>query len=178
MSKIQLLTADDRDAFLPDLISLLQNCVNSGASVGFIPPLSKAFAEEYWKAVFEGIASGHQLLVVAIRDQRVVGSVQLALATKQNAAHRAEVQKLLVHTGNRRFGIAKDLLSELEIIARNAGRTLLVLDTEQASAAENLYRKCGYTESGVIPNFALNADGVLISTVVFYKLLSTPAQND
>lgn len=178
MSKIQLLTADDRDAFLPDLVSLLRDCVNSGASVGFIPPLSKSTAADYWNTVFDGLAAGHHLLLVAIRDQHLVGSVQLALATKENAPHRAEVQKLLVHTGHRRYGIAKELLSELEIVARNAGRTLLVLDTEQGSAAENLYRRCGYTESGVIPNFALNAEGVLISTVVFYKLLSASAQNN
>jgi ribosomal protein S18 acetylase RimI-like enzyme len=81
------------------------------------------------------------------------------------------VQKLLVRTGFRNRGIARALLSAAEEAARAAGRTLLVLDTEQGSVAERLYEKCGYTRSGVIPQYALNAEGALITTVVFYKLL-------
>ena len=46
-----------------------------------------------------------------------------------------------------------------------------MLDTEQGSVAERLYEKCGYTRAGVIPRYARSADGSLISTVVFYKLL-------
>jgi hypothetical protein len=30
---------------------------------------------------------------------------------------------------------------------------------------------CGYTRSGVIPRYALDTDGALISTVVFYELI-------
>jgi hypothetical protein len=62
-------------------------------------------------------------------------------------------------------------MGEVEESARAAGRTLLVLDTEQGSVAEKLYEKCGYTRAGVIPQYALSADGSLITTVVFYKLL-------
>jgi acetyltransferase len=58
-----------------------------------------------------------------------------------------------------------------EEIARKEGRTLLVLDTEQGSSAEELYVKCGYTRAGVIPRYALGADRSFISTVVFYKLI-------
>ena len=62
-------------------------------------------------------------------------------------------------------------MAAAEHAGRNAGRTLLVLDTEEGSPAEQLYLKCGYTRSGVIPQFALSAGGSLITTVVFYKLI-------
>ena len=97
--------------------------------------------------------------------------VQLALVMKPNALHRAEVQKLVVHTRFRNRGIARALLRAAEDIARKEGRILLVLDTEQDCAAETLYVKCGYTRAGVIPHYALGADRSFISTVVFYKLI-------
>jgi acetyltransferase len=117
------------------------------------------------------VTQGKRILLVSSEAGDVTGAVQLALATKQNGLHRAEVQKLIVHTGFRNRGIARALLGAAEESARAAGRTLLVLDTEQGSVAEKLYEKFGYTRSGVIPHYALNADGSLITTVVFYKLL-------
>ena len=110
-------------------------------------------------------------MLVASEGERVVGAAQLSLVTKQNGLHRAEVQKVLVHSKFRRRGIAQALMLDIEAAARSAGRTLLVLDTEQGSAAESLYEKSGYVRSGVIPNYALDASGLLITTVVFYKCL-------
>jgi len=152
-------------------VALLQDLVHSGSSVGFLPPLSSDVAEEYWLETFDEVAKGKRVLLVSSEAGEVTGAVQLALATKQNGLHRAEVQKLIVHTGFRNRGIARALLSAVEESARAAGRTLLVLDTEQDSIAEKLYEKCGYTRAGVIPRYALSAGGSLISTVLFYKLL-------
>jgi ribosomal protein S18 acetylase RimI-like enzyme len=102
----------------------------------------------------------------------LVGTVQLALATKPNGRHRGEVQKLLVHTTARRRGIAQKLLDAIERAALEAGRSLLVLDTEQGSDAERLYRRAGYSEAGVIPRFAATTAGPLTATVIFYKELA------
>jgi ribosomal protein S18 acetylase RimI-like enzyme len=128
-------------------------------------------AEEYWLETLNDVAQGKRILLVSSEAGEVTGAVQLALATKQNALHRAEVQKLLVHTGFRQRGIARALMNAVEESARAVERTLLVLDTEQGSIAEKLYERCGYTRAGVIPVYARSADGSLISTVVFYKLL-------
>ncbi|HYJ47177.1 MAG TPA: GNAT family N-acetyltransferase, partial [Pyrinomonadaceae bacterium] len=117
------------------------------------------------------VGQGTRILLVSREAGRVTGSVQLSLVTKQNGLHRAEVQKLLVHTSFRGQGIARALLDAVEKAAREAGRTLLVLDTEQGSVAERLYANYGYTRAGVIPQYALSADGSLITTVVFYRLL-------
>ena len=171
MYKIELLSEEQAKLILPQLVALLQDVVQSGSSVGFLPPLAFDTAEEYWLETLYEVKQGKRVLLVSSEAGDVAGAVQLALITKQNGLHRAEVQKLIVHTRFRHRGIARALMGAVEEAARKAGRTLLVLDTEQGSAAEQLYAKCGYTRAGVIPQYARSADGSLISTVLFYKLI-------
>lgn len=171
MHKIESLSEEEARPLLPKLVELLQDSVHHGSSVGFLPPLAPEAAAEYWLETLSEVARGTRLLLVSREGGNVAGSVQLALATKQNGLHRAEVQKLIVHTGFRNRGVARALLTAAEERARASGRTTLVLDTEQGSVAERLYEKCGYTRAGIIPRFARNTEGSLISTVVFYKLL-------
>ncbi|MBD0326810.1 MAG: GNAT family N-acetyltransferase [Pyrinomonadaceae bacterium] len=171
LHKIERLSEEQARPLLPKLAALLQDSVHNGSSVGFLPPLTFEAAEEYWLETLNEVAEDKRILLVASEAEDVTGTVQLALATKPNGLHRAEVQKLIVHSGFRHRGIARALMSAAEEAARAAGRTLLVLDTEQGSIAEELYEKCGYTRVGLIPRYALSADYSLISTVVFYKLL-------
>jgi GNAT superfamily N-acetyltransferase len=164
---------DDRQAkgLLPQLTGLLQDAVDSGASLGFLPPLASAAAEDYWEGVLREVAQGSRVLLVASEGDEIMGAVQLELANRQNALHRAEVQKLFVHRRFRNRGIARLLMAAVESAAREAGRALLVLDTQRGGAAERLYAKYGYTLAGIIPQYARGADGMLHDTVVFYRLL-------
>lgn len=173
MTSISRLWPKEARKALPELVALLQDVVEGGSSVGFLPPLSNETAERYWLETIAEVEKGVRVLLVATDDGRITGSAQLALATKQNGLHRAEVQKLIVHSQFRKRGIARLLLTEVDAIARQLNRTLLVLDTEQGSAAESLYGNCGYTRAGVIPQFALTTDRSLIATVVFYRLLDS-----
>jgi len=150
---------------------LLIDVVGAGASVGFLPPLSPEVAESYWESVEKGLAEGHRELLLAERDGVLTGTVQLELAVKPNARHRAEVTKLLVHVSARRQGIGRLLMAEVEELARSHGRTLLVLDTREGDPAEELYLKLGYVRSGRIPAYARNASGTLDATLIFYRLL-------
>lgn len=155
-----------------ELIELLCNVVDGGASVNFIAPLDKTIAASYWSKVERDVAAGDRIVLVAFDDGQLAGTVHLALANQPNGMHRAEVQKLLVHTSARGKGIAKMLMSAIEQAAKEANRSLLVLDTEKGSLAESLYAKIGYVRAGEIPRFASNFDGSdLITTVLFYRLL-------
>ena len=156
---------------MPQLVALLQDSIAGGASVGFLPPLKNDTAEEFWLKTIDEIEQGVRVLLVSTENGTITGSAQLALATKQNSVHRAEVQKVLVHSQFRKRGIARALMNEIDVVARKLGRTTLVLDTEEGSAAEHLYATCGYVRVGTIPEFALTTDRSLIATVVFYKLL-------
>jgi acetyltransferase len=157
------------------LVELLRDAVERGASVGFLPPLTPEEALAYWRGVEEALAKGHRELLVAERDGKVVGAVQLELAEQPNARHRAEVAKLLVHTQAQRQGIARELMREAEELARGHGRTLLVLDTREGDAAEQLYLRLGYVRAGAIPGYARSGAGRLETTVLFYRQLEPPA---
>ena len=171
MYHIETLLPEQGRVLLPELITLLQDAVDSGASLGFLPPLSEEEAREYWMSVFEDIAQQKRMLLIARDTQRVVGAVQLEFATKPNARHRAEVQKLFVLQQERKHGIGRLLMEAIEPLARERGSSLLVLDTRLGDNAERLYRKLQYKEAGIIPCYAQNAAGTLDSTIIFYKLL-------
>lgn len=171
LPSIERISPTEEPTVLPQLIHLLQDTVASGASVGFLPPLSTEEAQQYWQTVFQEVAQSTCVLLVAREAGQIVGSVQLAFATKANARHRAEVQKLFVLSSQRRRGIGRALMHMIEQVARDSERTLLVLDTRQGDSAEQLYRSLGYSEAGIIPTYARSANGTLDSTVIFYKLL-------
>lgn len=153
------------------LCELLIDSVSSGASVGFLPPLAEDDAMNYWQGVIDDLDSGKRILIVAQEDGEVLGTVQLELAAKPNANHRAEIQKLLVHTRHRNRGVARALITELENIAHERELTLLFLDTIQGDTAEKLYEKWNYVRVGVIPHYAKWTDDKLHGTVIFYKYL-------
>ena len=172
MIHIKTLSVQEATHYLPSLILLLQDVVDSGASIGFLPPLSTDDAKRYWLDVISDLEKKSRILLVAVEQaDEPIGSVQLALATKFNGLHRAEVQKLFVHQRVRRQGLGRLLMEAVEQTARDAGRSLLVLDTRMGDTAETLYRKIGYIQVGIIPQYARSADGDLHSTVFFYKNL-------
>lgn len=170
---IRRLDAEDIRTHRDGLIELLKNVVDGGSSVNFIAPLDAGIAAAFWDKVADDAAAGARIVLAAFDADRLVGTAQLVLAMQPNGRHRAEAQKVLVHTSARRQGIASALMYALEDEARAAGRSLIVLDTEQYSGGETLYERVGYVRMGVIPGFAFNSDGsALINAVFFYKLLT------
>jgi ribosomal protein S18 acetylase RimI-like enzyme len=153
------------------LADVLIDCVEGGASVSFMAPLSKDKALAFWQGVDAGLRSGSRVLVVADdANGRIIGCVQLVLDLPENQPHRADISKMLVHRGHRRQGIAQQLMALVEQLALAKGRTLLVLDTAN-DGAEALYRKAGWIRCGVIPNYALLPDGTPCATTYMYREL-------
>lgn len=166
MIQIQTLTA-----YHPDLLTILQDSVEHGASIGFLLPFEAERGTRYWANIFTSLAAGERILLGAFQDKTLVGTVQLEFCQKQNGQHRAEVQKLMVHSAARRQGIARELMLAIETVALAHQRSLLVLDTIVGSAAEKLYRQVGYQTGGIIPQYALSTEGILEPTIFLYKLL-------
>ncbi|KHT63823.1 GNAT family acetyltransferase [Photobacterium gaetbulicola] len=153
------------------LIELLIECVNDGASIGFLPPLKKVEAISYWHSVEEEIAKGERRLFIAKQGEKVVGVVQLALCQKANGSHRAEIEKLMVLPQQRGNGVGRALMDCAEKMAVKLGRSLLVLDTRKGDVAAKLYTALGFQLAGEIPAFAMSAAGQLDATLLFYKQL-------
>jgi len=170
-SFIEIKAVDTIVGIAEQLHSLLVDCINSGASVGFLTPVVRQEVTAYWAAVESGLKLRERKLFIAYDGNRIVGTVQLSLCSKPNGAHRGEVEKLMVDTDVRGKGISKKLMSSMESAAVEMGLSLLVLDTRLGDIASSLYRAIGYTEAGQIPQFARSSSGELESTVYFFKLL-------
>lgn len=154
------------------LCDVLVDCVEGGASVNFMWPMTRAKAEAFWHGVSQGLARGDRALVVAEDSEgRIVGTAQAVWAHQENSPHRAEVAKMLVHRRARRMGVGAAVLAAVERAAFAAGRNLLVLDTA-SDDAERLYERGGWQRVGIIPRYALMPDGPFCQTVVFYKDLT------
>jgi GNAT superfamily N-acetyltransferase len=169
---VRRVTADEVDTCLSALADVLIDCVEGGASVSFMHPLSREKALGFWRGVAKDVQHGERALLVAESDDgHVVGTVQLVLAQPENQPHRADVAKMLVRRDARRRGVAHRLMAALDDVARSEGRTVLVLDTVTGGDAERLYQRAGWTRVGDIPNYALMPEGALCSTTFYYRHL-------
>jgi GNAT superfamily N-acetyltransferase len=153
---------------------VLIDCVEGGASVSFMSPLTRERADAFWWGVAESVADGERILLVAkdLSNGMVVGTVQVILKQPENQPHRADIAKMLVHSQARRRGVGAALMRAAEEAAARAGKTVLVLDTVTGGDAERLYERLGWIKSGVIPNYALWPKGGFCDTTVFYKQIS------
>jgi GNAT superfamily N-acetyltransferase len=171
MIEVRRLTAADARQNLDALGEVLSDCVAGGASVSFMAPFSKADASAFFEKLLPEIERGDRILLAALADAKLVGTVQVILATPPNQPHRADVAKMLVHRSARRQGVAALLMQRAEEFAKGAGKSLLVLDTVTGGDAERLYERLGWSRVGVIPKYALYPDGRWCDTTVFYKQL-------
>jgi ribosomal protein S18 acetylase RimI-like enzyme len=173
MVTVGRLDAATAAASVPRLAEILVACVDTGASVSFLPPMAIQSAIDFYRAIAADVAGGQKILLAGWIDGVLAGTVTLSFATQQNQPHRADVQKLLVHPAARRAGLGRALMQCVEREAIGAGRSLLTLDTNQGEAGEALYRSLGWAEAGTIPGYSLNADRVPWPTVIFWKQLKT-----
>lgn len=165
------LRAADFAGQVPALAELLVDAVAGGASVGFLAGFDQAAATAWWRSRAGAVADGSLAVWVATGPAGVTGTISLAYADKPNARHRAEVVKLAVRRDARGGGVGRRLLAEAEAAAAATGITLLLLDTETASAAERLYESAGWQRYGIVPGYAAGPAGELKDCSFFYKKL-------
>lgn len=155
-----------------ELAEVLRDCVEGGASVGFMLPLAEGRPEAFWQHLASDVVAGKRHLFVAEDEAgRICGTLSLVVDMPDNQPHRADVSKMLVHRRARRQGLAERLLRTLEARARELGRTTLVLDTVTGSDASRVYERTGWQRAGDIPNYALMPDGPPCSTTYYFRHL-------
>lgn len=170
---IRRVSGDEVTTYIDALSDVLIDCVEGGASVSFMLPISRDTAVRFWRQVADGVMRGERILLVAERaDGRVVGTVQLITALPENQPHRTDVAKMLVHRDARRQGVGARLMAAADDAARAAGKTVLVLDTVTGSDAARLYERAGWQRVGDVPNYALMPDGRYCATTFFHKQLA------
>lgn len=160
--------ADKAD--IDELTGVLIDCVEGGASVSFMLPMTQEKASQFWQGVATAVARNERILIIAEDDLGCVGTVQIILDQPENQPHRGDLAKMLVHRRGRRMGVGAALLTAAERAAVQAGKRLLVLDTANPDA-ERLYERGGWQACGFIPGYALMPDGALCGTRLFFKEL-------
>lgn len=169
MVEVRRLTAAQGRLHVSALAAVLLDCVQGGASVSFMAELTSSEAEHFFAGALAEVEQGQRVLLAAFAGTQLVGTVQVQLATPQNQPHRADVAKLLVARAARSQGVGAQLMRAAEDAAREAGKSLLVLDTVAGESGEKLYRRLGWTAAGVIPRYALFPDGRWCDAVIFWK---------
>ena len=168
---IKTLSPRELDANLATFVELLQESVDGGGALGFHAPLGADEARDYWRVLRSEIETGSRVLLAASENGRIVGSGQLALAPWRNARHRASIEKVFVSAALRGRGIAKALINGLQDAARLRGRSLLLISARRGAPAEQLYKRLGYREIGVIPGYALGPAGERYDNVSMFREL-------
>lgn len=167
--RIDLVDTDQFETMAGGLAEVLIDCVEGGASVGFLSPLPHEQAARWWRSALR--VEGRLTWVARDDDGHILGVVQLTPAAFDNARHRAEVNKLLVHRAARGRGLGAALMTCLEDQAQRLGRTLLILDTQTGSDAERLYLRWGWRPVGIVDDHAATPDGRLAPTTIMTKRL-------
>ena len=164
-------------ATIDGLVDVLRDCVEGGASVGFMLPLEHARAQCFWEDVARGVAARQRVLLVARDAAGICGTVQLILELPDNQPHRADIAKMQVHRRVRRRGLGAALMRAAEAAALARGRHLLVLDAVTGGDGARLYERLGWTRVGDIPRYALWPRGGYVGTTYYYRDLGGPNLN-
>ena len=162
----------DFDSCVPVLTQLLRESVDTGASLGFLPPLATDDARNYWISLRPALEAGTRILLVASVNGLIVGSGQLVFPHAPNGRHRVELQKLFVAQAVRGRGIGTLLMTALHDAARKRGCSLVLLGARRGDSAERFYRRLGYCEIGVVPGYSFGPAGKRYDNVNFYHQLT------
>src|SRR5206468_7150264 len=92
------------------LSDVLIDCVEGGASVSFMLPMSRAKADAFWRSTAASVARGERVVLAAEDETGIVGTAQIILAQPENQPHRGDLAKMLVHRRARRRGVGGELL--------------------------------------------------------------------
>ena len=169
MSNIEIKALSPSPEIRAMLVEMLIETVANGGSVSFMHPLSQEAAEAFWFNSLSAADRGERIILGAFDGVTLIGTVTLLLDLPPNQPHRAEIAKMMTRPSHRGRGIASALMRRAEELARQHGRTLLVLDTAADEGASGLYERLGFTFAGEIPDYALKPHGGLTATRIYWK---------
>jgi len=157
------------------LSDILIEVVANGGSVSFMHPLAPDAAAAFWTRSLAAADAGERVVLGAVIDGELAGTVTLDLDCPPNQPHRAEIAKLMTRLRHRGRAVARTLMLAAERIAAGEGRTLLTLDTAEEGGAAGLYAGLGYQYVGTIPDYALKPLGGLTGTRIYFKRIGAAA---
>jgi len=153
---------------LDDLCEATESAIVEGGGFGWLKVPARQVLENYWKGV---LLVPERRLVVGRLDGVVAGSVQLSRAPRNNEAQAfaGTITGLFVAPWARGRGIGRDIVAEVEELARELGIAVLNLDLRDTQrAAIRLYENLGYQRWGTHPCYA-QVDGRTVPGHYYFK---------
>lgn len=135
-----------------ELAACWMDTTNAGGAVGFpFPPVGLEDVRPAVDELAEAVAAGRSILLVARRDDRLVGWVSLDLNEFPLVAHWATVRRLQSHPSERGRGVGTSLMEELVRVARADGLERLRLAVRGGMGLEDFYQRLGWDVVGTWP---------------------------
>jgi GNAT superfamily N-acetyltransferase len=169
---VEIVALESTPETIASLANLLIETVAAGGSVSFMHPLAPEVAAGFWTKSLAAADDGGRVVLGAMDDGEVVGTVTLLLDFPPNQPHRAEIAKMMTRLSHRGRGAGRALMLEAERIAVERGRTLLMLDTAVEEGAGPFYERLGFVRAGVIPDYAYKPHGGLCGTIFYWKRIA------
>ena len=169
--EIVSLSADEVRAAADELARLLLDAHASNMALGLRGPLTAEHARETWLDTAARLEPERRVLLVALEDGAVVGTVQVVRAEAENGQHRAEIVRLAVRRDRRGSGIGKALLEAAAERARGMGLRVLWLSTHAGTASDRFYEAAGWSRLGELPLYSERPDGTFVGSAFYFREL-------
>jgi len=176
--------ASEHSHLTPYLAALHANCITHDATMAtFLPPLNHEKLLTWWKDRIAESNLGTRLIMLLLdenepgnkaKGHELVGVATMAMPESETGPFRGFIEKFFVSPKCRRRGYGRRLMAALEMQAVGRGKTLLMVDTEVGSPAEEFYKSLDFQVVGKIPKYGISpAGGPLRDETFFYKDLTS-----
>jgi GNAT superfamily N-acetyltransferase len=139
------------DELAQALLELWTDVSNAGGAVGFVPPVTADDVRHTADIAFRRIRDGEDHLIVAFRDDALVGFLFLEQRPGELFAHWATIKRLQVHPTLQGTGLGGALLEETHRLAKSLGLESLHLTVRGGTGTEGFYERYGYETVARIP---------------------------
>ena len=153
---------------LADLCNITEQAIKAGGGFGWLKTPPRETLNKYWKGL---LLVQNRILIVGRLNDAIAGTLQLELQPLNNEAQKTiiKIASHFVAPWARGYGLAKKIIDQAEVIAKQNEATCLQLDIrETQEAAIYLFKSKGYKQWGDNPNYAY-VGGKTIKGLYFYK---------
>ncbi|MBN2423276.1 GNAT family N-acetyltransferase [Candidatus Woesearchaeota archaeon] len=137
-----------------DIIEQYMNLTNEVIkkihSIGFIKDLDFKATKKFLKSK---ISKPKSALLLLFDKGRIIATGYIGPSGHDTTQHYAQISKVMVDPKVQGKGYGKKIMAELERKAKEIGYSHILIDTWNVDYIVRFYKKCGYRQVGIIPDF-------------------------
>jgi len=137
------------------LIELMNAVIERDPIIGFSSAIDRESGLELMSDVDQDIAKGNShLLLAADQDQRLIGMGLMRQSKLPHCRHLAELQIGFIHPSMRGGGLLEAMFSEVVRKCQALEADLLMIDVQEGTSSEQLWRVLGFRPYGRLEDYA------------------------